>query len=71
MHFPEIMYQYTVYFYDILETESANTEFISRHSRDRMYEMNTRFISSSCGGVSSVKECGKREETTENLLRYN
>jgi hypothetical protein len=33
---PVIMYQCTVYFYDILETGSANTEFISRHSRDRI-----------------------------------
>jgi len=33
--------------------------------------MNTRFISSSCGGVTPVKERGKREETTENLLSYN
>ena len=54
-----------------METGSAHTEFISRHHRDRMYEMNTRLVYISCGGVSSVKECGKREETTENLLRYN
>jgi hypothetical protein len=37
------MYQYTVYFYDILEKGSANTEFISRHSRDRMYEYTVHF----------------------------
>jgi hypothetical protein len=38
VHVPEIMYQYTVYFYDILEAGSTNTEFISRHSKDRIYE---------------------------------
>jgi len=32
------MYYYAVYFYDILETGSANTDSISRHSRDRFYE---------------------------------